>query len=67
MLRVMGTFGLGILFLTISPALRASLMEDADHVQRFLVAYSPFSYVGVGMAILAGMMFALYRASQPHV
>ena len=67
MMRVFGTFGLGIVFLTISPQLRESLMNAVEGVEQWLANNSPLSYVGVGLVILAGMMFGLHRASQPRV
>jgi hypothetical protein len=66
MLRALGIFGLGILFILISPALRVSLVEDAQSVQQKIVANSPWSYVAIGVAIVLGLMFCLYRASQPR-
>ncbi len=66
MLRVFGTFGLGIIFFTISPELRHGLMDDVDGFQQAMVKYSPLSFIGVAVAILAVLMFALHRASQPR-
>jgi hypothetical protein len=66
MLRALGIFGLGILFILISPALRVSLVEDAQSVQQKIIANSPWSYVAIGVAIVLGLMFCLYRASQPR-
>ena len=66
MLRAFGMFGLGILFLAISPALRVSLLNDAETVQDAILRNSPWSYVGIGIAVLAILMFGLYRASQPR-
>jgi hypothetical protein len=67
MLRILGTFGLGIIFVAISPALRVSLIDDADRLQRTIVVYSPWSYVAIGVGVLALAMFCLHRASQPRV
>jgi len=67
MFRALGTFGLGIIFVLISPALRGSLMEDADKVQRAILIYSPWSYVGIGLGIVGMLLFGLYRSSQPKV
>jgi hypothetical protein len=66
MLRVLGTFGLGIIFVAISPALRTSLIDDADKLQRTIIVYSPWSYVGIGLGVLALLMFCLHRAAQPR-
>ena len=65
MFRALGTFGLGILFVAISPPLRVSLMNDADAIQTKIVANSPWSYVGIALAILAFLLIGLYRAAQP--
>jgi hypothetical protein len=67
MTRVLGTFGLAILFLTISGNLRETVMEGVNWLEQWLAVNSPLSYVGVGVLILAGMMFGLHRASQPRV
>jgi hypothetical protein len=66
MFRVLGTFGLGILFLAISPGLRGSLMGDFESFGNFMDQNSPLSYVGLGLVILGGLMFMIYRASQPR-
>ncbi len=65
MFRALGTFGLGILFVAISPALRVSLVDDADHLQKVIVDNSPWSYVALGVGVLALLMFGLHRSSQP--
>jgi hypothetical protein len=66
MLRALGTFGLGILFVAVSPALRLSLMQDAESVQNAIIRNSPWSYAGIALGIIALLMFGLYRASQPR-
>ena len=66
MLRAAGTFGLGILFIAISPALRGSLLDDLGAIEHAIVVNSPISYIGIGLAVLAGLMFALHQASQPR-
>ena len=43
MLRAAGCFGLGILFLAISPALRTSLMEDFNGLQQSMEQNSPLA------------------------
>ena len=67
MLRVLGTFGLGLLFVAISPALRTTLIDDADKLQKAIIVYSPWSYVAIGVAMLALVMFCLHRAAQPRI
>ena len=66
MTRVLGTFGLAILFLVISPNLRETLMEGIEGLEQWMAVNSPMSYVGMGVAILLLMMFGLHRASQPR-
>ena len=67
MLRIMGTIGLGILFLLISPVLRETIVDDAQACQLVMANNSPGSYIALGVAILLGMMYALHRAAQPRV
>jgi hypothetical protein len=66
MFRALGTFGLGILFIAISPPLRVSLMNDADALQTKIVANEPWSYIGIAVGILTLLLFGLYRAAQPR-
>ena len=67
MLRAMGTFGLGIVFVLISPALRGSIADTAEAIQRTITVNSPWSYVAIGLTAVGLMMFGLYRSAQPHV
>ncbi len=66
MFRILGMFGLGIGFVLISPGLRRSLMDDFEAFGNAMSEYSPLSYVGLGLLILAGLMFMVYRAAQPR-
>jgi hypothetical protein len=66
MLKVLGAFGLGILFLLISPELRATVMAGIDAISNFLNANSPGSYICVGVAGLITAMIVVYRAAQPR-
>jgi len=66
MFRVLGTCGLGAVFVAISPVLRGVLVYDADKIQRTIIYYSPWSYAFIGVGILGLMMFGLHRASQPR-
>ncbi len=66
MFRALGTFGLGILFIAVSPPLRMSLMNDADALQTKIINNSPWSYIGIALGILALLMIGLYRAAQPR-
>jgi hypothetical protein len=66
MLRALGTFGLGILFVAVSPALRVSLLQDAESIQGAIIRNGPWSYVGIGLGIVVLLLFGLYRAAQPR-
>ena len=66
MLRILGCFGLGIIFLIISPALRESIVQGMDSGLHGLEFYSPWSYVGVALCMLLGAMAFIYRAAQPR-
>lgn len=67
MLRALGCCGLGILFVAISPELRTSVFNGIDTIGHAIEIYSPLSYVGIGIAILAGLMLVLHRAAQPKI
>ena len=66
MFRALGTFGLGILFVMISPTLRQSLLADTDALQQSIEHNSPWSYAALGVCGLALLMFFLHRAKQPR-
>ena len=70
MLRAIGIFGFGIMFLTISPGLRNDV---ADAIANSFSAacvnmtqYSPFSYVALGIALIVGLRVGVRRAVQPR-
>jgi hypothetical protein len=62
----MGMFGLGIIFLLISPSLRGTLMGGIQGFGSFLDQNSPLSYVGLAVVILAALMIMVNRAAQPR-
>lgn len=66
MLRALGCFGLGILFVAISPPLRQSIADGLSALEHQIQIYSPISYVAIGLAVLLALMFCLYRAAQPR-
>jgi hypothetical protein len=66
MFRALGCFGLGILFLAISSELRMTVLNILEAISHWIETYSPLSYVGIAVAILAGLMFCLHRAAQPR-
>jgi hypothetical protein len=66
MLRAFSIFGLGGIFLVVSPELRGSVMDEIQALGVFLNNHSPLSYLCVGAAALGGAMFWVYRAAQPR-
>jgi hypothetical protein len=66
MFRAFGIFGIGFLFLLISPSLRGSIVGKFEAFTTFMDVNSPLSYVGLGVVILAGLMIMVYRSSQPR-
>jgi succinate dehydrogenase/fumarate reductase cytochrome b subunit len=66
MIRALGIFGLPVLFLMVSPVLRVNLMSDLGSFEHTVEVYSPLSYVGIALVVVAGLMFCLHRASQPR-
>jgi hypothetical protein len=70
MLRAIGVFGFGAVFLAISPGLRGDIsgVLSAGFVHAYvgLSYYSPLSYVGLGVVLIAGLMFMVRRAVQPR-
>ncbi len=66
MLRALGCFGLGILFLAISGELRTSVLDVLEGLSHTVDAHSPLSYVVIGVGVLVGLMFCLYQAAQPR-
>ena len=66
MTRVIGLFGLAGTFLFISPNLRDEIGGGFDAAVKGLDQYSPFSYIGVGLVLLALVMIYLYRSAAPR-
>lgn len=66
MVRILGLFGLAVLFLTISADLRNSLMELLAKAVQGLENYSPWSYAAVALAVIGGFLFSLKRGAQPR-
>jgi hypothetical protein len=67
MLRAIGIFGLGILFLVISPPLRASLIEQFTKLQTTMIENAPWSYLEAGVVLLVALMIWIRRANQPKI
>ena len=59
MTRFLGIIVFGAGFLFISPSLRASAMEMVGEVAKCTSLYSPYSYIVLAIAILAGVTLTL--------
>jgi hypothetical protein len=63
MVRALSVFGMTGGFLIISPPLRATLGKQFGFVAERLNDYSPWSYIGLAVAIFAMLTLGLYRTS----
>jgi hypothetical protein len=59
LLRALSIFGLGALFLLISPSLRGTVLSGLWQVTIALSKYSPYSYIGLALVLCAGAMKTL--------
>jgi hypothetical protein len=59
-------FGLGGIFLMISPKLRASVQEAIGGVYTEIQYYAPFSYVAFGLLVLCAVIISFNRGAQPR-
>jgi hypothetical protein len=59
-------FSLGGGFLMISPKLRLLLMSNFEGGVHKMEFYSPYSYIGAGIAAMIAMVIVLYRGAQPR-
>jgi len=66
MLRACSLLGMASGFLVISPGLRGTVMNAFALAAAELDKYSPYSYAGVAVALLGGLMLAFYTASAPR-
>ncbi|MCU1234280.1 MAG: hypothetical protein JWP63_2247 [Candidatus Solibacter sp.] len=64
MLRVFSMFGLGGIFLAISPKLRGSVQEAIGSVYTGMQLYSPFSYVAFVILVLIALLTSFRRGAQ---
>ena len=53
-------------FLAISPPLRDSVLDTFSQAAIGLEDHSPYSYVGLGVAIFVGLLFYFSRGSAPR-
>jgi hypothetical protein len=66
MVRAFSLLGMTGGFLVISPGFRGTLLSGFVQAAAALDKYSPYSYVGVGLALLGGLAIAFSRASAPR-
>jgi cell division protein FtsW (lipid II flippase) len=66
MLRAFGLFGLGGLFLIISPDFRETLLGGIASGLDQMAQNSPWSYIGAGVLTLILLMVYMYRTAQPR-
>ena len=66
MLRACSLFGMASGFLVISPGLRGTVMDGFALAAAELDKYSPYSYAGVAIALLGGLMLAFLKGSAAH-
>ena len=63
MLRACALLGMAGGFLIISPGLRGTLMGGLAQAAAQLDLYSPYSYAGVALALLGGLMVVFWKGS----
>ena len=66
MLRFMGMFGFASIFLLISPNLRESALAGLAVVINAIIAYGPYSYIGLALAAIGGMAIVLKSQPRPR-
>ncbi|HWB87517.1 MAG TPA: hypothetical protein VG675_25470 [Bryobacteraceae bacterium] len=50
----------------ISPTLREGVSQVSGQTIKFLNDASPYSYIGLGVSLLGGILFARYAAQTPR-
>ncbi len=66
MLRACSLLGMACIFLIISPALRGTVLNGIAQTAAGLDKYSPYSYAGVGLALVGVLVLTFYKASVPR-
>jgi hypothetical protein len=66
MLRACSLLGLAFAFLIISPPLRETVLDGIAQTAAAVVRYSPYSYIGLGLALLGALMLTFYKSSVPR-
>jgi hypothetical protein len=59
MMRIVGALGMGFLFLSISPALRAKFLDGLAVVATAVDQAGVFAYVGLAIVIVGGGLIVL--------
>jgi hypothetical protein len=63
MLRAFSLLGMAAGFLIISPGLRGTVMDGLTQAATGMDKYSPYSYAGLGFALLGGLILAFLKGS----
>ena len=66
MVRAVALLGLTGGFLVISPKLRDAVVDTFAEFSTTLEQHSPYSYVGVGVAVFIGLWYYFSRGSAPR-
>jgi hypothetical protein len=66
MLRACSIFGLGALFLIISPKLRGNVQDVFGSLYLNVQLYAPFSYVALIILVLVVMVASFRQGAQPR-
>jgi hypothetical protein len=66
MLRALAIFGMGGLFLLISPKLRVGVDEAIGSVYMGVVSWAPYSYILGVLLIFIALVTSFNRGSQPR-
>ena len=66
MLRACSLLGMASGFLVISPGLRGTVLNGIAQTAAGLEKYSPYSYAGVGLALVGCLILTFYKASVPR-
>jgi len=66
MIRALALIGFGGEFLMISPPFRMTVLHGIDSAVNTLNAYSPLSYIVLGIVLLGGAAASVYSPPRPH-
>ena len=65
-MRVIGFFGLGVIFLVISPNIRQTLLGAIGAIDHAFEVYAPYSYVAGVLTVLLILIMSFHRGAQPR-